>query len=59
MTYSTGVMARFKIVETIMPPNTAVPSEWRALLPAPDANTSGTTAMMNAIDVMRIGRKRV
>ena len=35
-TYSTGVMNRLSTVERIIPPNTAVPSELRAALPAPD-----------------------
>src|SRR5665213_1949757 len=58
-TYSTGVMNRFRIVERIIPPNTAVPSELRAPLPAPVAKTSGVTPRTNAIEVMRIGRSRV
>jgi hypothetical protein len=50
--YSAGVTNRFSCVETTIPPNTAVPRECRAALPAPVANTSGTTARMNASDVM-------
>ena len=42
-----------------MPVNTLMPSERRALAPAPDAITSGTTPRMKAIDVIRMGRKRV
>ncbi len=57
MTYSTGVITRLRNVETSMPPNTTVPSECRAALPAPLAKTSGMTAMMKAIEVIRIGRK--
>ena len=41
-----------------MPPNTAVPSDLRALAPAPVANTSGSTPRMNANEVIRIGRNR-
>lgn len=52
-------MNRFSTVERIMPPKTTVPSEFRAALPAPVANTSGITPKQNAIDVMTIGRSRV
>src|ERR1044071_8668516 len=47
--------ARFRNVDAIMPPATAVPTEWRASRPAPLANTSGMTPRMNASDVIRIG----
>ena len=42
-----------------MPPKTTVPSELRAALPAPVANTSGVTPRKNAIEVIKIGRNRV
>ena len=34
------------------------PSRWRTSAPAPVASTSGNTPMMNAMDVITIGRKR-
>ena len=51
--------ARLRNVDAIMPPATAVPTEWRASRPAPLANTSGMTPRMNASDVIRIGRSRM
>ena len=42
-----------------MPLNTLMPSERRALAPAPVASTSGSTPRMKANDVIRIGRKRM
>ena len=42
-----------------MPVNTLMPSDRRALAPAPVARTSGRTPRMNANDVMRMGRNRV
>ena len=41
-----------------MPENTAMPIAWRISLPAPVAVTSGTTPMMNANEVIRMGRRR-
>ncbi|MNC66514.1 hypothetical protein D3C76_1654670 [compost metagenome] len=41
-----------------MPKNTAIPMAWRISEPAPLENTSGTTPMMNAMEVIRIGRRR-
>ena len=38
------MMNRLKNVETIIPSKTAVPSECRAALPAPEASTSGDAA---------------
>ena len=58
-TYSTGMNARFRNVDAIMPPATAVPTECRASRPAPVANTSGMTPRMKASDVIRIGRSRM
>jgi len=58
-TYSTGMNKRFRNVDAIMPPATAVPTECRASLPAPLANTSGDTPRMNASEVIRIGRSRI
>ncbi len=48
----------FRKVDTNMPPATAVPTEWRASCPAPEAKTSGSTPRMNASDVIRMGRSR-
>ena len=41
-----------------MPPKTTVPSDCWLAEPAPVAVRSGTTPRMNAIEVIRIGRKR-
>ena len=41
-----------------MPENTATPIARRISEPAPVESTSGKTPMMNAIDVIRIGRSR-
>ncbi|MCY1180011.1 hypothetical protein D9M73_204380 [compost metagenome] len=41
-----------------MPENTATPMAWRISEPAPELNTRGTTPMMKAIEVIRIGRRR-
>ncbi|MPN37557.1 hypothetical protein SDC9_185077 [bioreactor metagenome] len=41
-----------------MPKNTAMPIAWRISEPAPEDSTSGTTPMMKAIEVIRIGRRR-
>ena len=45
-------------VAMIMPPNTPLPIDRRALAPAPLENTSATTPSTNASEVMMIGRKR-
>ena len=42
-----------------MPENTATPMACRISAPAPLENTRGTTPMMNANDVMRMGRSRM
>ena len=52
-------MNRPKKVTPSMPANTAMPMAWRTSAPAPDENTSGSTPMMKAIDVIRIGRSRM
>ena len=49
---------RFKIVERIMPPITAVPTECRPSAPAPVATYNGMTPRMNATLVIKIGRSR-
>src|SRR5208283_2095862 len=59
ITYSTGMKNRFSAVETIMPPKTVVPTEWRLCAPAPLANTSGSTPRMKANEVIRMGRRRM
>ena len=41
-----------------MPANTATPIALRISAPAPLDTTSGTTPAMNAIEVIKIGRKR-
>ena len=46
-------------VEAIMPPATVVPTELRAAAPAPVAKANGSTPRMKAIEVMRMGRKRM
>ncbi len=43
-------------VTPIMPENTAMPIAWRISAPAPTDVTSGTTPMMKAMDVIRMGR---
>ena len=45
-------------VATSIPENTAVPMRFCAAAPAPLASTSGTTPMMNANAVIRMGRNR-
>ena len=45
-------------VTPIMPENTATPMAWRISDPAPLEITSGTTPMMKASEVIRIGRSR-
>src|SRR3954469_21110918 len=58
-TNSDGTNSTARQVEAIIPVNTVMPIDLRALAPAPVASTSGTTERMNAIEVIRIGRKRV
>ena len=41
-----------------MPENTAMPMAWRISAPAPCATTSGNTPAMNAMLVIKMGRKR-
>jgi hypothetical protein len=45
-------------VTPIMPANTATPMAWRISAPAPVEVTSGSTPMMKASEVIRIGRRR-
>src|SRR6516165_12623534 len=45
-------------VDAIIPVNTVMPIDTRALAPAPLASTSGTTPRMKASEVITIGRKR-
>ena len=45
-------------VAASMPPITPVPMAWRAFAPAPEEIASGVTPMMNASEVIRIGRRR-
>ncbi|SVK02842.1 Uncharacterised protein [Acinetobacter baumannii] len=47
-----------KNVTPIMPKNTATPIACRISEPAPVEVTSGTTPIINAIEVIKIGRKR-
>ena len=46
------------VLEPSMPPSTVVPMDWRLLAPAPVAIVSGNTPSMNAMAVIKIGRKR-
>src|SRR5580658_3843027 len=57
-TKNVGTNSTARQVEAIIPENTVMPIDLRALAPAPLANTSGTTPRMKANDVIRIGRKR-
>src|SRR2546422_7508400 len=45
-----------KAVTPIIPANTAMPIAWRISAPAPTEKASGSTPMMKAIEVIRIGR---
>ena len=56
--HKASVRGHAKIVDAIIPPNTAVPSAFCPAAPAPFANTSGTTPKMNANDVIKMGRNR-
>ncbi|KAG1481760.1 hypothetical protein G6F54_013693 [Rhizopus delemar] len=47
-----------RTIEATVPPATPVPSERRAAEPAPVANTSGSTPIRNASEVITIGRSR-
>src|SRR5262249_4332811 len=53
-----GTNSTAKQVDAIIPVNTVMPIDTRALAPAPLASTSGTTPRMKANDVITIGRKR-
>src|SRR5262245_19238778 len=55
-TKNAGTNSTARQVEAIMPENTVMPIDLRALAPAPVASTSGTTPRMKAKDVIRIGR---
>src|SRR5881398_561140 len=57
-TKNAGTNKTARQVEAIMPENTVMPIDLRALAPAPVASTSGTTPRMKANEVIRIGRKR-
>src|SRR5438309_3068937 len=52
-----GTNSTAKQVDAIIPVNTVMPIDTRALAPAPLASTSGTTPRMKASDVITIGRK--
>src|SRR5690606_17555997 len=56
--YDTGVSSSPNRVTPIIPENTATPIACRISAPEPVENTSGTTPAVNAIDVIRIGRRR-
>ena len=51
--------SRLSNVESSMPPKTVVPTDWRPILPAPLAKTSGSTPRMKATEVIRMGRSRM
>ena len=53
-----GTKKTARMVEAIMPPNTAVPRARCPAAPAPSAISSGTTPRMKANEVITIGRKR-
>ena len=55
---NTGVKKIPNSVTPIMPLKTAVPSACRISEPAPNAFTNGQTPMLNANDVIRMGRNR-
>src|SRR6185369_15982953 len=57
-TKNTGVRNRPNNVTPSMPEKTAMPIARRSSLPAPVATASGTTPMMNANEVINMGRKR-
>src|SRR5512146_646094 len=57
-TKKVGTNSTARQVEAIMPENTVMPIDLRALAPAPVAITSGTTPRMKANEVIRIGRNR-
>src|SRR5215469_18847521 len=57
-TTSDGTNRIARHVEAIMPLNTVMPIDLRALAPAPLAITSGTTPRIKANEVIRIGRSR-
>src|ERR1700680_1481996 len=57
-TNSDGTNSTARQVEAIMPLNTVMPIDFRALAPAPLATTSGATPRMKANDVIKIGRNR-
>jgi len=53
-----GTNSTARQVDAIIPVNTVMPIDTRALAPAPLASTSGTTPRMKASEVITIGRKR-
>ncbi len=53
-----GTNGTARQVDAIMPVNTEMPIDLRALAPAPVASTSGATPRMKANEVITIGRKR-
>ena len=54
-----GMIATPKNVAVIIPNTTVTPKDARAPAPAPLANINGKHPMMNAKDVIKIGRKRI
>ena len=57
-TKNEGTNRTARQVEANMPEATAMPSDLRALAPAPLASTNGITPRMKTKDVIMIGRKR-
>src|SRR5215467_9586566 len=57
-TKNVGTNSTARQVDAIMPENTVMPIDLRALAPAPVAATNGATPRMKANDVIKIGRKR-
>jgi hypothetical protein len=58
MTKNDGTNKTARQVDAIMPVNTAMPIDLRALAPAPVATTRGAPPRMKANDVMMSGRNR-
>ena len=56
--YMAGTMYSVMIVETSMPPTTAIPIVIRPLAPSPVAKASGSSPRMVEALVIRIGRRR-
>lgn len=58
-TKNTGTKKMARTVAVTIPPITPVPTAFCAPEPAPELITSGITPRINAVDVIRIGRRRI